>query len=437
MGPITGPRPDPGARRLNPVIVLGAGVAGVLTAYHLARRGHQVLAVDGAAAPAMGCSHGNAGIIALGHAQAWAGPSAPKSMAQAFLGRDPALRISTFRDPALWRWGLHFLANCTADAHARNSAKLLKLSRYSASLLREIEEREEIGYHQRHAGALYLFKNRRQYEERAALVRNDPAASGIFRLLGVDELLSLEPALRGIAGGLAGGMLSEKDSSGDCRQFTSRLVQSLIADGSAGFRFGCAVTGLRTHGGRIAAVETADGPLSCEAVVVAAGAGTPSIMRKVGISPLIYPVKGYAATYPIIRPDAVPEFPAVDETDLVAFSRFGNRLRLTGIAELAGDDPVIRRDRTEALDAYAAQAFGDAVDIGKAHHWAGLRPSTPSSPPYLGKVRGFENLWINAGHGQLGWTMAAGAGRVLADLMEGRTPEVRGVSARAGWLEAF
>src|SRR5690606_16634540 len=152
---------------------------------------------------------------------------------------------------------------------------------------------------------------------------------------------------------------------------------------------------------------------------------------------LIYPVKGYAATYPIIRPDAVPEFPAVDETDLVAFSRFGNRLRLTGIAELAGDDPVIRRDRTEALDAYAAQAFGDAVDIGKAHHWARLRLSTPTSPPYLGKVRGFEKLWINAGHGQLGWPMAAGAGRVLADLMEGRTPEVRGVSARAGWLEAF
>ncbi len=422
---------------MNPVIVLGAGVAGVLTAYHLSRRGHRVLVVDSAAAPAQGCSHGNAGIIALGHAQAWAGPSAPKAMALALLGLNPALRISTLRDPALWRWGLHFLANCTRGAHARNSGKLLKLSSYSASLLREIEEREEIDYDQRHNGALYLFKNRRQYEERTARIRDDPAASDMFQLLGVDELLSLEPALRGMADLLVGGLLSKKDSSGDCHRFTSRLAQTLIADASAGFRFDCTVTNLLLRDGRIVEVETTGGSLPCGAVVVAAGTGTPSIMRKVGISPLIYPVKGYAATYPIIRPDAVPEFPAVDETDLVAFSRFGNQLRLTGIAELAGGDAGLRKDRAAALDAYAARVFGSAVDIGNARHWAGLRPSTPSSPPYLGKVRGFENLWINAGHGQLGWTMAAGAGRILADLMENRMPEVSGVSARANWLETF
>jgi len=419
------------------IVVIGAGVVGTLTAWHLAERGHSVTVIDRESAPAGGCSFGNAGLIALGHAEAWAGPEVPKAMARALFGLNPTVKMSKPWDPFLWLWGLNFLANCTSRAHNENSRKLLQLSQFSARALHQIELQEGLSYHQRRTGSLYLYSDERQYRNRIAAIRTDPVARQLFEPLSVEDLLELEPALTRVKSKLAGGLISKSDSSGDCALFTSRLAYALSASGRAMFKYNAIVSGFTVTNKRITAVTTDTGRIDCQGVVIAAGTGSRQLLSNLGVNSLIYPVKGYSATYDIVSSAAVPEYSAVDETELVAFSRFGDRLRLTGFAEMAGTDLSLRQERLDALDAYAHRTFGDAVDTDNATYWAGLRPATPSSLPYLGRLKIAENLWVNAGHGQLGWTMAAGSGRLIADLVDGRAPRASNVSASASWLEKF
>jgi len=414
------------------IAIIGGGVVGVSTAYHLAQAGHAVTVIERDAELASECSFGNAGVIALGHAESWAGPRAPRQMARALAGRDPAVRVTRAGDPRLWSWGLRFLSQCTGAAHRRNSDRLMRLSVYSRAQLQAIEAAEGLDYHQRHDGAYYLYTDRAQFHAR----RDALAGNADFVALDRHEVVAQEPALAGFGAKLAGALRSTIDSSGECPRFTRDLAARLEVRGQVRFRTGCRATGFRRAGGRIVAILTDQGEIPCETVVLAAASATPALAAKLGFAPAIYPVKGYSATYPIRDAGRVPARSFVDETSLVGVSRFGDRLRVAWRAEFAGHDTSVSDKAAAVIADYARQRFGDAIDIDGGLYWAGLRPTTPGGAPYLGRVRTCENLWINAGHGQLGWTMAAGAGRVLADLMGGQVPAVRDVSHPARWLEA-
>lgn len=413
------------------VAVIGAGVIGVTTAYHLARQGFQVLVLDEADVPAAMCSHANAGIIAVGHASSWAGPAAPRQMVRAFLGKEPSVMVSRFMDPDLWRWGLSFLRNCRAAAHRKHSDAMALLSRHGRSALQDLEREAGLIFDQAHDGVYYLYTCPTQF---AARLQGDFGGDTGFTALDAPTLMQMDPALQTFDGRLQGGLISNVDSKGDCQKFTTSLANWLSDQGNVTFHFGCKVTGYDIRGATVHAVLTDTGRYACDHVVIAAGTATPKLTASFGVRPLIYPVKGYSATYPILDASHIPDRPFIDETSLLAVTRLGDRLRVTAIAEFAGHDKTITADRVAYLDRYVARYFSGAVDVAQAEHWAGLRPTTPSGRPYLGRLRKTANVWLNAGHGQLGWTMAVGAGEVLAAMIAGKPNSGAQVSETARWL---
>lgn len=419
-----------------PTIVIGAGVVGVLTAYHLARSGLRVMVVDSEPGPAEGTSFANAGVVAVGHTDAWASPAALLDLACALVGRNPAVQITRLMDPALWRWGLGFLANCTDSAYRANSAQLLKGAQYSASVFADMRAAEKIDCYWQDNGAIYFYQRSAQFQKRCQTIALDSRAAELFEVLTPQQLITLEPAFGNMRNELAGAILSRSDISGDCRLFTTRLATKLAESGDVVFHYGVGVNGIRKEGQRVHALRTSAGDIDCSGVVIAAGNGTPQLLREVGLSVPVYPVKGYSATYRITDAAKVPSFGAVDETALVSFARYGDRFRLTSTAEFAGNSRALTADRIRGLDNYASRMFGSGLSFDGASYWAGLRPSTPMSTPFVGQIKACDNLWVNAGHGQLGWTLSAGTGRIIADLVSGRQPQVSGVSATANWLEA-
>ncbi|MDF2140903.1 FAD-dependent oxidoreductase [Paenirhodobacter sp. CAU 1674] len=416
----------------DPIVVIGAGVIGTMTARALAKRGRRVTVIERLPGPAQLCSRGNAGIMAVGHAKAWAEPAAIPALGQALLGRAPGIRVTRLMDPALWRWGVEFLRHCTTAANKVNTDKERRLSRYSRDMLQAAEAEMGLPAATWHAGALYLFQDAAQFRNYAAKV----GAGAEITALSRDDLIAREPGLAAMRDRLAGGLLSRIDSVGDCHLFTGRTA-AWAAENGVEFRYDTDVTGFARANGRITAVQTDAGPIACAGVVLATGVETPDLTRPLGFAPAIYPVKGYSGTWRITDPAGVPKLPFVDETELLAVANYGDRLRVTAIAEFAGRDRSLPADRVKLLDAYVRRSFGAAVDLDHPEFWTGLRPTTPAGPPYLGRVRRFENLWINAGHGQLGWTMSLGAAETLAQAMAGEPPALRDVSSRARWLEAL
>ncbi|WP_166462018.1 FAD-dependent oxidoreductase [Paracoccus alkanivorans] len=413
----------------QPIAIIGAGVVGTMTARSLMKRGRRVVLIDAHDGPAALCSRANAGIMAVGHADAWASPGAVGSVLRALVGREPALKVTRLADPALWSWGTAFLRNCTGKAHHRNSDRLQRLSRYSRNLLSAAEADLGLPQDTRHDGGLYLFQNQAQFDTRTASLTGDG-----LEVMSRERLLEIEPALRKMGDRLKGGIFSQEDSVGDCRLFTQRTVETLRGSNRLQVCFNRRVTGLHRNGNRITAVETDQGPVECGAVVLATGVETPQLTRPLGFVPQIYPVKGYSGTWQVRDPDGVPRLPFVDETELLAVATYGGKLRVTAIAEFAGMDRSLPENRKRLLDTYVRRTFGDAVYHNNATYWSGLRPTTPGGPPFLGRVRRYDNLWVNAGHGQLGWTMSLGCGELIAQAMGGEPGALRDVSEPARWL---
>ncbi|PLX35196.1 MAG: D-amino acid dehydrogenase small subunit [Hyphomicrobiales bacterium] len=413
-------------------IVIGAGIVGVMTAQALAARGEKVLVIDRAARPAELCSHANAGILAVGHASAWAGPGAVASILRALVGREPGVRITRLFDPRLIAWGLMFLRNCPAGAHRRNTAKLQRLSTYSRKLLPDIAAQLNLSGQVRLDGGLYLFHDQAQFRSHAASLGGHGDTD--IEVLDREALLARDPALASVSETLAGGFLSPADAVGDCRQFACDVAARLATGPDVEFRFEAEVTGFTRDGRRVSGVRIGDETVPVGQLILATGAETAALTRPLGFRPLIYPVKGYSGTWPILKPEAMPKYPFVDETALMAVAHYGGRLRVTALAEFAGFDRSLPAQRTNMLQDYVQRAFAGAVDLEKAEFWTGLRPSTASGAPFLGRVRGFDNLWINAGHGSLGWTTSAGSAALIAQMATGQTPELTSVSSRARWL---
>jgi len=404
-------------------LVLGGGVVGVTTAYFLAQAGHEVTLIEEKEALGLEASAGNAGIIAPGHSFAWASPRAPRMLWESLRGGETAIRVRLTPDIRLYTWGLRFLRECTADRARRNTLVKLRLCQYSQAVMNELVRAEQIEYHAIAKGALYLYRDAAELEagtKKMALLAEHGQKQEILDARGVAQL---DPVFEPVQGKIAGAIRDVGDSSGDSRLFVENLARVCREKLGVVVKLGARVTALRGDADRIDAALTGAGELKADNYVLALGVGAPIVARTVGVGLPVYPAKGYSSTFPLKPGGRAPTVPGVDEKWLVGWSRLGDRLRLTSTAEFAGYDwGWTPRDFNNILK-LARDLFPDAADYDRGEYRACLRPMTPDGPPILGLGR-HRNLFFNSGHGHMGWTMACGTARIVADLMTGRMPSL-------------
>ena len=404
-------------------LVLGGGVVGVTTAYFLAKAGHEVTILEEKDGLGLEASAGNAGIIAPGHSFAWASPRAPAMLLRSLRGDETAIRVRLAPDPHLYTWGLRFLRECTAARARRNTLIKLRLCQYSQGVLNELARAEGIEYDAIAQGALYLYRDPAELEagvKKMALLSEHGQKQEI---LDATAVAKIDPVFEPVKTRIAGAIRDLGDASGDSRLFTERLGALCRDRLGVSVKLGSRIIALRSGGDRIDGVVTNDGILTADSYVLALGVGSAIVARTAGVSLPIYPAKGYSSTFPLRPGGLAPTIPGVDERWLVAWSRFGDRLRLTSTAEFAGYDwSWTPRDFNNILR-FARDVFPEAVDYDRGEYRACLRPMTPDGPPVLGLGR-HRNLFFNSGHGHMGWTMACGTARIVADLMSSRMPEL-------------
>ncbi len=404
-------------------LILGGGVVGVTTAYFLAKAGHEVTVVEEKDALGLEATAANAGIIAPGHSFAWASPRAPRMLLASLRGAETAIRVRLAPDLQLYTWGLRFLRECTAERARRNTLIKLRLCQYSQAVMNDLVRAEGLEYHAVTKGALYLYRDAAELEagtKKMALLAEHGQKQEI---LGASEVAKLDPVFEPVTGKIAGAIRDLGDSSGDAHLFVENLARVCRDKLGVVVKLGARVTGLRADGDRIDGAVTSEGTLTADHYVLALGVGAPSVARTAGVRLPIYPAKGYSSTFPLKRGGLAPTIPGVDEKWLVGWSRLGDRLRLTSTAEFAGYDwGWTPRDFNNILR-LARDLFPDAADYAQGQYRACLRPMTPDGPPILGLGR-HRNLFLNCGHGHMGWTMACGTARLVADLMTGRMPEL-------------
>ncbi len=404
------------------VLVLGSGVVGTTTAYYLAQDGHEVTVLDRQPAPAMETSFANAGEISPGYSSPWAAPGIPLKALKWLFMRHRPLVIWPKPDPAMILWGLRMLRNCTAARYELNKGRMVPIAEYSRDLLRELRAATGIAYDGRAQGLLQLFRTQKMLDDTA----KDTAILDRFgvphELLDVQGCIQVEPALARVREKIAGGLRLPGDETGDCFLFTQALAR-LCVEAGVRFRHGVTIQGLERAGDRIASVQLDKEKITADAYVVALGSYAPLLLRKVGIGLPVYPVKGYSITVPITDPTGAPESTVMDETHKVAITRLGDRIRVGGTAELVGYNATLREGRRRTLEHVVTDLYPAGGDVSRATFWCGLRPMTPDGPPVIGPTR-YKNLYLNAGHGTLGWTMSCGSGRLLADLLAGRKPAI-------------
>ena len=404
-------------------LVLGGGVVGVTTAYFLAKAGHEVTVVEEKDGLGLEATAANAGIIAPGHSFAWASPRAPRMLWQSLRGAETAIRVRLAPDLRLYTWGLRFLRECTAERARRNTLIKLRLCQYSQAVMNELVRTERLEYHAITKGALYLYRDPAELEagtKKMALLAEHGQKQEI---LDASEVAKLDPVFEPVRGKIAGAIRDLGDSSGDARVFVENLARICRDRFGVAFRLGARVTALRAAADRIDAAVTTEGALTADNYVLALGVGAPIVARTASVRLPIYPAKGYSSTFPLKPGGLAPTIPGVDEQWLVGWSRLGDQLRLTSTAEFAGYDwGWTPRDFNNILR-LARDLFPDAADYERGQYRACLRPMTPDGPPILGLGR-HRNLFLNCGHGHMGWTMACGTARTVADLMTGRMPEL-------------
>ena len=404
------------------VLVLGAGVIGTASAYYLARAGHEVTVVDRQSEPALETSFANAGQVSPGLSAPWAGPGVPLKAVRWLMMRHRPFVVRPGADPALYRWLGMMLGNCNEASYRTNKARMVRLAEYSRDCLRDLREATGIRYDDGQRGLLQLFRTQEGLDH----VGQDTAVldeGGVpYEVLDEAGCVAREPALARVPGRVRGGLLLPGDESGDAFKFTQALAGLAEAMGVR-FRFGVDIRGLRRDGDRIAGVQTVSGVLTADRYVVALGSYSPALVRDLGLDLPIYPVKGYSLTIPVTDPGGAPASTVMDETYKVAITRLGERIRVGGTAELAGFDRKLRAPRRATLEHSVRDLFPDGGDPASGSFWTGLRPMTPDGTPVVGGTR-FANLFLNTGHGTLGWTMSCGSGRLLADLVSDRRPNI-------------
>ncbi len=404
------------------VLILGSGVIGTSVAYYLARSGHEVEVIDRQPGPALETSYGNAGEISPGYSSPWAGPGVPLKAIHWLLMNHSPLVIKPMLDPALWRWMMSMLRNCTEARYRVNKGRMVRLAEYSRDCLKELRADIGIEYDDREQGTLQLFRTQKQLDGIAADIAILKDYGVPYQVLDRSGYLKYEPALARVQDKFVGGLRLPGDETGDCFKFTNRLAERAKALGVK-FRFGVDIQGLERSGDRITGVRTAAGLLTADRYVLALGSYSTQMLAPLGIRIPVYPVKGYSITVPITDASAAPESTVMDETHKIAITRLGDRIRVGGTAQLSGFDLSLNDERRRTLEFVVGDLFPNGGDVSRAEFWTGLRPMTPDGTPILGETP-INNLLLSTGHGTLGWTMAAGTGRVMADLISGRQPEI-------------
>jgi D-amino-acid dehydrogenase len=403
------------------VIVLGAGVVGTTAAWYLARAGHEVTVIERQGAAGLETSFANGGQISAGNAAPWANPEAPARIIE-WLGREDAPLLFRFRaDWHQWAWGMRFLVECLPSRARENTRQLVALAVYSRAKLDELRRETGIQYDQLQRGILHFYTDEAEFDRAVS------QKTGEMQVKTAEECIELEPALRHAADNIVGGTYFPADESGDAHLFTQRLARLATAKGVR-FLYGRSLKRLEAAGGRITSAVLADAhggddPVSADAYVVALGSYSAPALRPLGVSIPVYPLKGYSITIPLEERDEAPTLSITDESHKLVFSRLGSRFRVAGTAELNGYDTSLNDDRCQAIVRRTFDLFPNAGHPERAEFWTGLRPATPSNLPLIGRNDRYSNLFLDTGHGTLGWTMACGSGRALADIVSGREPE--------------
>ncbi len=408
------------------VLVLGAGVVGVTSAWYLAKAGHEVTVIDRQPAAGMETSFANGGQISVSHAEPWANPGAPGKILR-WLGREDAPLLFRLRaDWRQWSWGVRFLLECLPGRTRQNTLTILRLALYSRGQLQALRRESAIAYDHLAKGILHVHTDEAEFDAARARVALMQSHGVAVSLKSPGELLAIEPALSASRVKLVGGTYAADDESGDAHLFTQRLA-GLARDIGVSLRHSVQILGIEVQKGRVNGVHVRDGDrielMSADGYVVALGSYSPLILGRIGVHLPVYPVKGYSVTIPVGRSDGAPGGCLTDENAKIATTRLGGRLRAAGTAELTGYDMSVNDARCDAILQRVRTLFPRAGDFDRVSKWAGLRPATPGNVPEIGRTR-YPNLFVNTGHGTLGWTLACGSGAALADLVSGRRPAV-------------
>ncbi|MDP1981586.1 MAG: D-amino acid dehydrogenase [Sulfuritalea sp.] len=406
------------------VTVLGAGVVGVTSAWYLAADGHEVTVVDRQPLPAQETSFANGGQISVSHAEPWANPQAPMK-ALRWMGREDAPLLWRLRaDPAQWAWGLRFLRECTAARARANVGAIVRLGLSSRTALQSLRRELALEYEHLERGILHFYTDPVEFEHalpQATLMRE----FGCERVpQTAAECLAIEPALAGSRVPVVGGTYTAGDESGDARRFTEALAQHAAARGVR-FRYGETVAALQRERGRLSGVRLGSGEtLNADLTVLALGSYSPLLLRPLGLRLPVYPAKGYSATLTLPDGTVAPTVSLTDDGHKIVISRLGQALRVAGTAEFNGYDTSLNAARCAALLIRVREIFPELATVSEVSYWAGLRPATPGNVPLIGDMAaaGLAGLWLNTGHGTLGWTLSCGSARLLADLVAGRDP---------------
>jgi D-amino-acid dehydrogenase len=403
------------------VIVLGSGVVGVTTAYYLARAGHDVTVIDRQPGPALETSFANAGQISPGYASPWAAPGIPLKAFKWLFQRHAPLAIQPDGSLFQLQWMWEMFKNCDADRYAVNKERMVRLAEYSRDRIRALRAETGIAYEGRQQGTLQLFRTQAQFDGAAKDIEVLKHAGVPFELLTREQLAQAEPALVHVRDKLVGGLRLPNDETGDCQLFTTRLAQ-MARELGVRFQFDTAIERLDVANGQVVGVQTDKGRVTADRYVLALGSYSRLLLQDRFRVP-VYPLKGYSITVPIVDGARAPVSTILDETYKIAVTRFDDRIRVGGMAEIAGYSKALNPRRRETLELVVNDLFPGGGDVSRATFWTGLRPMTPDSTPIVGATP-LKNLFLNTGHGTLGWTMACGSASVIADLVSGKVPAI-------------
>jgi len=404
------------------VAVLGGGVIGVASGWYLAEAGHDVVVIDRQPGPALETSFANAGEISPGYASPWAAPGIPQKAIRWLMMRHAPLILQPAVDREMLGWLFAMLRNCTSARYAINKARMVRLAEYSRDRLIALRADTGIAYDERMQGTLQLFRTQKQLDGIAKDIAVLRAGNVPFEVLDREGCIAVEPGLAAARDKIVGGLRLPGDETGDCFKFTGALA-AMAAERGARFRYGEAIRSLVVEGGRIAGVETDRGRITADRYVLALGSHSAAMLRPLGLRLPVYPVKGYSITVPIVDAARAPESTLMDESYKIAITRLGDRIRVGGMAEISGYNNALPERRRATLVHSLTDLFPGAGDVEAASYWSGLRPMTPDGTPVIGATP-YDNLFLNTGHGTLGWTMACGSGRLIADLVSGRPTDI-------------
>lgn len=404
------------------ILVLGSGVIGTTSAWYLRAAGHDVTVLDRESAAAKETSYGNAGQLSFGYTSPWAAPGVPWKALHWLFEKDAPLFIQPFAGAAAYRWLWAMLRNCTAARYAVNKARMVRMSHYSRDCINALRDATGIDYEGRQLGTTQLFRTQKQLDASAADIEILRQYDVPYEVLDRAGIVRVEPALADTSDKLVGALRLPRDQTGDCQLFTTRLA-AMAAERGVEFRYGETVAGLQHDGDRITGVDLGGRTETADAYIVAFGSYAPRLLAPLGLRVPVYPLKGYSLTLPITHADKAPMSTILDESYKVAVTRFNERIRIGGMAEVAGYDLTLNPRRRATLEKVVTDLYPQGGDLARGVFWTGLRPATPDGTPIVGATP-YRNLYLNTGHGTLGWTMAAGSGQYLADLVSGKRPAI-------------